>query len=157
LELLEGETLAHRLESYSKLPAPDVVLASIHLLDILAAAHAKGIVHRDIKPENIFLTRSGTIKILDFGIARLRDADGGVRTQAGHVVGTPAFMAPEQALGRSEQVGAHTDVWSVGATMFTLLTGEVVHRAASLNEVMVHAATRTAAPLASVDPTIFGP
>jgi serine/threonine protein kinase len=154
LELLDGETLAHRLDR-STLTAPDVTLSAIHLLEILAAAHAKGIVHRDIKPENVFLTRTGTIKILDFGIARLRDADGGVRTHAGHVVGTPAFMAPEQALGRSEQIGPHTDVWAVGATMFTLLTGELVHGGENPNETMVHAATKSAPPVASVARDIF--
>src|SRR5262249_35673260 len=126
------------------------------ILDVLAAAHNKGIVHRDLKPENLFLTKTGELKILDFGIARLRevkseppprrgDANGpSTRTRAGALLGTPAFMAPEQARGRWEDVDPRTDIWALGATLFTLITGRYVHHAGTLQEQLIVAATEPA-------------
>ena len=154
MELLEGlgvDEIGRRLEG----PWPvEAVLAVAHqLLDVLAAAHAKNVVHRDIKPENLFVQSDGTLKVLDFGIARVRDAvagEGGTAT--GLMLGTPAFMAPEQALGRSQEVDARTDLWSVGATLFVLLSGRFVHEGANPSELMVAAATQPAPPLARVAP-----
>src|SRR5690606_8273689 len=107
------------------LPAHEVALVADQLLDVLAAAHAASIVHRDLKPDNVFLTHEGRVKVLDFGIARLRAAahETSASTQAGSLLGTPAFMAPEQALGRWKEVDERTDIWAVGATLYTLLTG----------------------------------
>src|SRR5581483_9335323 len=105
-------------------------------LEVLAAAHAKNVVHRDIKPENLFITRAGVLKVLDFGIARVHEArrERATSTRAGVVMGTPAFMAPEQARARWDEVDGRTDLWAVGATMFKLLTGRVVHLAETVNE-----------------------
>ena len=88
-----------------------------------------GIVHRDLKPENLFLTRredgSPLLKLLDFGIARIADdAPSSKKTQAGHVFGTPAYMAPEQAVGDVDRIGPATDVWALGLVAFKLLTGQ---------------------------------
>jgi serine/threonine protein kinase len=150
MDLLDGETLEARWErSGRKLGVGEVVTLMRDLLDVLSAAHARGIVHRDIKPENLFVTRDGRIKVLDFGIARLHEGTT-TTTQSGAVFGTPAFMAPEQALGRTSEVDARTDVWAVGATAFTLLSGRYVHRGETAAEMVVRAATEPASPIATV-------
>lgn len=154
MDLLEGETLEERLTRAGHcLPAREVLALAAPLLEVLAAAHDKGIVHRDIKPENVFLTTSGEIKLLDFGIARL-DESPRPKTQAGLTLGTPPFMAPEQARGRWDEVDARTDLWAVGATMFTLLTGRYVHEAETHNEALLAAMSRTAPRLAKVAPHV---
>ena len=162
MELLEGETLETRAERLGgKLAPGELLLLADRLLDVLAAAHAKGIVHRDIKPDNLFLTTGGQLKVLDFGIARLRELGdpggaerpgGGHKTVAGTFLGTPAFMSPEQARGRWDEVDERTDLWAVGATMFTLLSGNSVHEARTVNEQLVLAVTTHAPSLAQRAP-----
>jgi serine/threonine-protein kinase len=155
MELLDGETLDARFErSHGKLGVPEVVTLIIDALDVLAAAHAKGVVHRDIKPENLFLTREGKIKVLDFGIARVRVASH-VRTGGdGTPLGTPAFMPPEQALAHNDEVDARSDVWAVGATAFTLLSGHHVHESPTTSEMLVRRCTIPAPRLASLAPHV---
>jgi serine/threonine-protein kinase len=154
MELLEGETLDARWERKGRrLDAAHVAHLLHQLLDVLALAHAKGIVHRDIKPENLFLTREGTLKVLDFGVARLLERAVSV-TRSGGVIGTPAFMAPEQVLGKTKEVDAQSDLWSVGATAFTLLSGHYVHEAETAEEMMVFTASRPARPIGSVLPGV---
>jgi serine/threonine-protein kinase len=149
MELLVGETVADAADRKDgKLPVVAVIGIAYQLLDVLVAANTRGIVHRDIKPANLFLTREGQLKVLDFGVARLRDAQGATTTHTGHTLGTPAFMAPEQALGRADQIDGRTDVWAVGATMFSLLSGQLVHEASTAQEQMVFAATKPARSLA---------
>src|SRR5579883_2958914 len=153
MELLEGETLEQRWErSGQRLPVREVLEEAHQLLDVLAAAHAKNVVHRDIKPENLFLTKAGVLKVLDFGIAKVFEqrAARPTATRAGMVMGTPAFMAPEQARARWDEVDARTDLWAVGATMFTLVSGHYVHDAPSANEQLIASATTPARGLASV-------
>jgi serine/threonine protein kinase len=156
MELLEGDTLELRRGQFGgRLPVEEVLTALEQVLGTLSAAHAKGIVHRDLKPDNLFLTRSGETKILDFGIARLRDlALSSGHTQTSNLLGTPAFMPPEQARGRWEEVDAQSDLWAVGATMFTLLSGESVHRATTINELLIAAATQPAPSLAARMPAL---
>ncbi len=129
MELLQGSTLDALAEASPGRVLPlDVVLkAADDLLDVLAAAHANGIVHRDIKPENLFLVRDGALKVLDFGIARLKQGDGSVRaTRTGDAMGTPAFMPPEQALGNWSEVDGRTDLSGRGRhDVVTLLSGRV--------------------------------
>ena len=131
LELLDGESLERRsLRLGGRLPENEVLWTAYQLLDVLAAAHERGIVHRDIKPDNLFLTRSGSLQG-----ARLRDRSlaRSCRRQpqplpAGDVIGTPAFMPPrEQARGLHDEVDAGSDLFAVGATMFTLLSGQLLH------------------------------
>ena len=154
MELLEGETLDSRWNRCSRrLAVSEVVVLMKELLDVLAAAHAKGIVHRDIKPENLFVTTEGRLKVLDFGVARVREGSP-THTRTGAVFGTPAFMPPEQALGRTAEVDALSDVWAVGATAFLLLSGRFVHEGHTAEEMLVRSATEPAPPLLSIVPFV---
>jgi len=159
MELLTGQALDTLLARKPDGVAVHELLPLLdQLLDVLAAAHDKGIVHRDLKPENLFLTTDGRLKVLDFGIARLRElaspSPSPSATQAGSVLGTPAFMAPEQALGRWLEVDGRTDIWSVGATAFTLLTGRFVHEADTVQGQLVLSATLPARRLREVNPHV---
>jgi len=150
-ELLDGETLEDRRVRFGgRLSEDEVLAATDQLLDVLTAAHAKGIVHRDLKPENVFLTRTGQVKVLDFGIARLRElSTASTATKSGASMGTPAYMPPEQARGLWDEVDARSDLWAVGATMFHLLSGNLVHDGRTANEMLLSAMTKPAQPLAS--------
>ena len=126
-ELLEGESLRARLRS-GPLPLRKAIEVARHTADGLAAAHDKGIVHRDVKPDNIFLTSDGRVKILDFGIAKLTAAEDKpgrtglpTETSAGAVVGTAGYMSPEQV--RGETVDARSDIFSLGAVLYEMVTG----------------------------------
>ena len=155
MELLEGESFCARAaRTGNKLSFDVVLLLTDQVLDALAAAHDKGIVHRDIKPENLFVTTDARVKVLDFGIAHLEEPlDTQLRaTQVGLAMGTPAFMAPEQARGRWDLVGPESDLWSLGATMFTLLTGDFVHAKESLHESLAATITQPAPSLAAALP-----
>src|SRR5262249_34925935 len=107
MELVEGETLAARLHK-SRLALPDTLRYGAQIAEALAAAHARGIVHRDLKPGNIMLTRSG-VKVLDFGLAKIASATEATLTLSRAVMGTPAYMAPEQLEGR--ECDARTDIF----------------------------------------------
>jgi serine/threonine-protein kinase len=157
MELLEGEPADLRAERqpWERLDPRQVVWIADRVLDVLDAAHAKGIVHRDIKPENIFLTHSGQVKVLDFGIARLRERPAGTTaTRTGATMGTPAYMPPEQALGNNHQIDGRTDIWALGATMFSLLTGRYVHQADTANKLLLAAMTKPAPPIRSILPEL---
>jgi serine/threonine-protein kinase len=151
MELLRGESLEILWERrQQRLPLKLVVGIGLQLLDVLEAAHARGVIHRDIKPANIFLTSTGQVKVLDFGIARIRDMAASHATQTGMMMGTPAFMAPEQAMAKTSEIDEQTDVWSAGATMFTLASGRLVHEAENAQQIMIFAATTPAPQVASV-------
>ncbi len=151
MELLDGQSVEALWEQNGRRLPPKMVLAiARELCDVLEAAHRAGIVHRDVKPANLFVTNEGELKVLDFGIARVRDVAAPSATHTGMVLGTPAFMAPEQALGRTSELDGRTDVWAVGATMFTLLAGAAVHEGESSQHVMMLAATRPARSLSTV-------
>jgi serine/threonine-protein kinase len=155
MELLDGETIEHRWRRKDRTLSPQEALSLVdQLLDTLTAAHRRGIVHRDLKPENMFLTRDGTVKVLDFGIARVRELSTPQTTLAGSAIGTPAFMAPEQARGRWQDVDGRTDLWAVGATLYTLLTGKFVHAGENAQETLALAATRPARSIAERRPDL---
>jgi eukaryotic-like serine/threonine-protein kinase len=127
MELLEGESVAERSRREPPLEPREILRIASETLDVLAAAHERGIVHRDIKPDNLFLTREGKVKVLDFGVARVR-ASGEARrlsTKAGVTLGTMAYMPPEQARGL--EIDGRADLYAVGATMFRLLARRPVH------------------------------
>jgi TolB-like protein len=121
MELLEGESLAARLER-GPLPAAEAVALALNILSALEALHRRGIVHRDLKPSNIFLTPHG-VKLLDFGLARpvTFEVDTTILTVPGVLLGTPRYMAPEQARGL--EVDARADVFAAGTVLFEMLTG----------------------------------
>ena len=151
MDLLRGQTLAERLEpGGAPLSVGEVLEIASQLLEVLVQAHQRGIVHRDIKPENIFLTREGRVRLLDFGIARVETAKRSHETQAGTTLGTPAFMPPEQALGRWEALDGRSDLWSLGATMYLLLSGMPVRERGSVTEQLLGAMTRPVPSLGEV-------
>jgi serine/threonine-protein kinase len=157
MERLRGESL----EQLERIGVQEAVAIVDQLLDVLTAAHEKGIVHRDVKPANLFLTRDGTVKVLDFGIAKVRDAlasvGGGQMTGSGVLMGTPAFMSPEQALAKTNEIDARSDVWAAGATLYTLISGRFVHESENAPQMLVKAATQPAPSLAGVAPRTPAP
>jgi len=152
MELLEGESVrAH----YDRLGPPDIaeiLRIADDVLDVLAAAHLQGIIHRDIKPDNLFYLPDGRIKVLDFGVARVRQAANELRTGTGTTLGTVAYMPPEQIKGTD--IDARVDVFALGATMFRLIAKRRIHEARSDAELLVKMATQPAPPLASVAPGV---
>ena len=151
MDLLRGQTLAERLDSGRQpFSVGEVLEIAWHLLDVLAHAHERGIVHRDIKPENVFLTDEGRIKLLDFGIARVEAAVRTHATEAGTTLGTPAFMPPEQALGRWAELDGRSDLWALGATMYLLLSGAPVRERGSVTEQLLGAMTCPVASLGQI-------
>ncbi len=152
MELLEGESLGQMLERVGgTLPTLDVLAIAGQLLEVLGVAHLAGIVHRDIKPANAFVTKTGYVKLLDFGLARIRDAQTSlVPTGMGIVMGTSGYMAPEQARGRTDMVDARSDLFAVGAVMFKALTGRQIHVSDNQHDRMIMAMTIPAPKLATV-------
>jgi serine/threonine-protein kinase len=133
LEYCPGGSLADRLGG-ARPPAAEAAGLVEQLARAVHAAHAAGVVHRDLKPGNILLGADGTPKISDFGLAKRMDGHELRLTQSGTVIGTPNYMAPEQAAGRSKTVGPAADVWALGAILYELLTGRPPFRGASVWE-----------------------
>jgi Tol biopolymer transport system component len=131
LELVDGETLADRI-ARGPLPLREALPIARQIADALDAAHDKGIVHRDLKPANVKVTTVGVVKVLDFGIAKISDPSAGdestdavtmtIKTQEGEIIGTPAYMSPEQA--RGSVIDKRTDIWAYGCLLYELLTGQ---------------------------------
>lgn len=156
MELLEGDSLEGCMtRNGGTLPISDVLAVADQVLDVLAAFHARNVIHRDIKPGNLFVTKSGIVKVLDFGLARLRDPRvGGAPTASGIVLGTAAYMPPEQAQGKAAEVDARADIFAVGAVMFRALSGRQVHDARSATERLFQAMKEKAKSLSVVAPEI---
>jgi hypothetical protein len=122
MELLEGESLRERIKREKRLPIEEAVRITIELCEALASAHAAGVIHRDVKPPNIFLVKpNGRVKLLDFGIAKVRADFGKVHTTTGTVLGTPSYFAPEQLLAK--EIDGRTDVFGVGVVLYEMLAG----------------------------------
>jgi serine/threonine protein kinase/tetratricopeptide (TPR) repeat protein len=160
MEYVDGVTLRERVTE-RRMNVGDALDAAIQTASALSAAHAAGIVHRDIKPENIMLRRDGYLKVLDFGVAKLTQRDGSladenattkmlVNTSPGILVGTVAYMSPEQARGLP--VDARTDIWSLGVVLYETLTGRRPFEGATLTDVIISIAERTPAPISRYEP-----
>ncbi len=155
LELLQGENLEQIWEaSGESLTAEEVLGVADEILKVLEIAHGCGVIHRDIKPDNIFVTNDGRLKLLDFGIAKITGETRAFKTDCRDSLGTPAFMPPEQARGRWDEVNAQSDLWAVGATMFTLVLGRLVHQAETPAEVLLSAMTNPAPRCLDIDPSL---
>jgi serine/threonine protein kinase len=127
MEYLQGEDLAERLDRVGRLPVATTIAIINQVASALAATHAKGIVHRDLKPENLFLVSApgvtDFVKVVDFGISKVKASDERL-TRASVMMGTPAYMAPEQATGRVDDIDHRTDQWALACIAWEMLTGE---------------------------------
>jgi eukaryotic-like serine/threonine-protein kinase len=133
LELVEGQTLAERLQS-GPLPVEEALVVAQQIAEALTAAHRQGIVHRDLKPGNIKVREDGTVKVLDFGLATIGDPSAADEMDAGTIVGTAAYMSPEQAQGNP--VTRTTDIWAFGCVLYEMLTGRVPFRGDSTTDTL---------------------
>jgi len=155
MELLEGQTLAARIEVEGGMPIEDAVEIGEQVLSGLEAAHQRGIVHRDLKPDNVFLAqREGRtiVKLLDFGISKTIGEETLSLTKTGMVVGTPFYLAPEQA--RGDDVDQRIDVWAMGVLLYEMLTGTTPFRAENYNKLIVRILTTRAEPPSTRQPRL---
>jgi eukaryotic-like serine/threonine-protein kinase len=154
MELLEGETLQNVIAEGKNLPVKEVLRIARDVLDVLEVAHAKDVIHRDLKPGNLLLARDGSVKLLDFGVAKVRESTvvGVPNVTTLSAMGTPGFMPPEQARGRWDVVDGRADIWAIGATMFALLTRRYVHEEETPNEQLLAAMTKPARKLKEAMP-----
>jgi len=160
MEFLEGESLSKRIERQRPMPIAEAVDVAAQTASALAAAHEKNIVHRDLKPDNLFLVPdrtnpTGRIKVLDFGIAKLRGelSGSGARTQAGAILGTPPYMSPEQCRGVDE-LDHRTDVYALGIILYEMLTGAPPFVSPGWGEVVHMHISQAPAPLRAKNPAV---
>jgi serine/threonine-protein kinase len=163
MEALSGTDLEERIKRQGPLPPAEVASILRQIASALDKAHALGVVHRDLKPQNLFLHQrdDGTtiVKILDFGISKMGDANGASfmrseMTALGAVMGTPLYMAPEQARGDNDMVGPGSDIWALGLIAVRLLTGQAYWRATSLQELLPQILTRPLVAPSSIFPSL---
>jgi serine/threonine-protein kinase len=157
MELLDGESLQDRIERGQPIGERDFLEIADSVLDVLQAAHKNGVVHRDLKPENLFISREdgGRVKVLDFGLARLLEEQ--TITAYGLVLGTPSFMSPEQAAGKTPEIDGRTDQFALAATGFRLRSGRRIHEGEDAIELVRKMSTLAAPPLRSVAPDASEP
>lgn len=153
MELLEGESLEQRAARSPPLTEQEFLTIANGVLSVLEAAHAHGVVHRDLKPENIFLAKDPEdghqrVKVLDFGLACLMDGER--TTGLGLALGTPSYMSPEQAAGRSEEIDGRTDIFALGATGFRLFAKRRIHEEDDPVRLVVRMSNEPAPPIRTV-------
>ncbi len=157
-ELLEGEGLDEKLRREGTVAPETMMEMLVGVARALEMAHAQGIIHRDLKPANIYVSRGvngqPVAKILDFGISKVFDTGHNFTlTRTGTVVGSPAYMSPEQAAGR-EDIDGRADIWSLGVVMYEALTGTLPHQAANYNQLMVRILTQDCDPVTTRKPDL---
>ena len=152
MELLEGETVRDAWKKSGRtMNAGRVLQICEKVVDCLASCHAIKVIHRDLKPANIFILKEDEIRVLDFGVAQMRDATS-ERTATGTALGTPAYMSPEQAMGLVDQLDGRADLFSVGAMMHALITGHRINNGRTEQEALVMAATKPVPSVARLAP-----
>ena len=152
LEFVAGGTLAERLARTPQPPRAAAALAET-LARAVQAAHDVGVIHRDLKPANILLTPAGVPKIGDFGLAKRLDDDSG-QTQVGQVMGTPSYMAPEQAAGKADEAGPAADIYALGAILYESLTGRPPFKGTTALETLDQVRGRDPVPPTALQPTV---
>jgi eukaryotic-like serine/threonine-protein kinase len=151
-ELLTGQSLEELRQAHgSRIPLQEVMPIGDAVMDALSAVHQAGVVHRDLKPHNIVVLEGGGVKLLDFGLGK---QNGRTSDAAQNVFGTPSFMPPEQSLGLSNKIDAQSDVWSLGATLFHVLSGQPVHIARDMTAMMLASASVRPRSLADAAPEL---
>jgi serine/threonine protein kinase/tetratricopeptide (TPR) repeat protein len=155
MPFVDGESLRTRLQRERQLPVDDALRIAREAAQALQYAHDQGVIHRDIKPENLLLTRDGNTLVADFGIARAlgAGADQARLTETGLVVGTPAYMSPEQASG-DKSLDARTDIYSLSAVLYEMLSGEPPYTGATTQAVIVKRLTEPAPSVRSSRPSV---
>jgi WD40 repeat protein len=149
---VDGQSLAQRLASGS-LAAREAAELIRHVSEAIAYAHERGVIHRDLKPANILLDRHGSPRITDFGLAKKVQTDSGL-TGSGQIMGTPSYMAPEQAGGPRGEVGPAADLYALGATLYALLTGRPPFQAATVMDTVIQLISEEPIPLRRLNPSI---
>ncbi|HXN30307.1 MAG TPA: serine/threonine-protein kinase, partial [Polyangiaceae bacterium] len=159
MDLLDGVPLSAYTQNGERVPTAQAVPILQGILAGLAAAHAQGVVHRDLKPDNVFLTRHPggmfVVKVLDFGVAKVMDAAGGMgsRTRSGILLGTPAYMSPEQVKGATD-VDQRADLWSAGVLLYEMLTGRAAFPAPTEYARLLAVLSTEPEPIERVDPAL---
>ncbi len=155
MEFVDGRSLKSALDADERFPVAELVRVMQQLLQALQYSHDHGVVHRDIKPANIMLTRAGQVKVADFGVARIESSS---MTQVGTVLGTPAYMSPEQLAGQT--VDLRSDIYSAGVVLYQLLTGDRPYHGSNLTSIYHQALNSEPIPpskLAVTVPPAFDP
>jgi serine/threonine-protein kinase len=157
MDLLQGESLAERLAREKTIATKDALAIARDVLLALDAAHAAGVVHRDLKPDNVFLCAGGGVRILDFGVAKLKGQDAATKethrlTETGAMIGTPQYMSPEQAFGESD-VDLRADLWAVGAVLYECIAGAPPASGTNLGQILKKLAKGEITPLRERVPT----
>ena len=149
---IEGKSLSHKVAD-GPLPPREAAELLQRICDAMAYAHERGVIHRDLKPANILIDANGQPKVTDFGLAKKTEADSDL-TGTGQILGTPAYMPPEQASGKTDEVGPLADVYSLGAVLYCLLTGRPPHQAASPMDTLLQVLERDPLPPRQLNPNI---
>src|SRR3974377_424441 len=150
MELVEGKSLQSLLDGGHAFPVPRVLRLMEQTCNALQFAHERNVVHRDIKPANLMLTADDTVKITDFGTAKILQF--GTMQQTSHVMGTPSYMSPEQVKGRA--VDGRSDIFSLGVMLYEMVTGEKPYPAQTINTVIYKIVKGEPVPPRQVDPSI---
>ena len=149
---VDGCSLADRVRN-GPLPPKEAAELTKKIAEAIAFAHSRNVIHRDLKPANVLLDQNGEPKVTDFGLARKTDADSGM-TRTGAVMGTPSYMPPEQAAGKTSEVGPLSDVYSLGAILYCLLTGRPPFQAANPIDTLMQVMEREPVSISTINPEI---
>jgi serine/threonine protein kinase len=151
MEYVEGITVRELLDTRGRLGISSTLAIATQLAQSLAVAHAHGVIHRDIKPQNLLLDAAGVLKVMDFGVARLAERSTSV-TEAGLVIGTPAYMPPEQLMG--EKVDARSDLFAAGVVLYECLTGRPPFEGSTVVSLVAKLLSQEPQPPAALNPEV---